>query len=128
MYDNDQVLESLIGAGARGYLLKSDANSHLVDAVAALAARKPFFTARLSETTRNSVLSARNGRKSVLTSRERDVAQLIADGHTNKQIADALTIGLKTVEAHRAAIMRKLELSSSAALVRYAIRNGIVRL
>jgi DNA-binding NarL/FixJ family response regulator len=63
---------------------------------------------------------------STLTNRERGVVQLIAEGHTNKQIANILNISLKTVETHRAAIMRKLNLSSSAALVRYAIRNRIV--
>jgi DNA-binding NarL/FixJ family response regulator len=63
----------------------------------------------------------------MLTNRERCVVQLIAEGHTNKQVASILSISLKTVETHRSAIMRKLNLSSSAGLVRYAIRNNIVQ-
>jgi DNA-binding NarL/FixJ family response regulator len=63
---------------------------------------------------------------STLTSRERGVVQLIAEGHTNKSVAGVLNIGLKTVETHRAAVMRKLNLESSADLVRYAVRNRIV--
>jgi DNA-binding NarL/FixJ family response regulator len=94
-------------------------------AIEALAAHKPFFTAKVSEALLGSFLS-RPARGSALTHRERGVVQLIAEGYTNKQIAGLLEISLKNVETHRAAIMRKLNLSSSAALVRYAIRNRIV--
>jgi DNA-binding NarL/FixJ family response regulator len=81
---------------------------------------------RVSETLLHSFLARQSIPRLVLTDRERGVVQLIAEGYTNKQIAELLRISLKTVESHRAAIMRKLNLTSSAALVRYAIRNRIV--
>ena len=126
MHDNDGLLRNLLNAGARGYVLKSDARQHLVGAIEALASHKPYFTTKVSETLLNSYLAKDKLAGSPITNRERGVVQLIAEGHTNKGIAIQLGISLKTVETHRAAIMRKLDLSSSAALVRYAIRNRIV--
>jgi DNA-binding NarL/FixJ family response regulator len=126
MHDNDALIEDLLMAGARGYLLKSDANQHLIEAIEALSSHKPFFSAKVSEALLGSFRQRGSRRASPLTSRERSVLQLIAEGHTNKEAGGILNIGLKTVESHRAAIMRKLNLSSSAALVRYAIRNKIV--
>jgi DNA-binding NarL/FixJ family response regulator len=126
MHDNETLIQELLKAGARGYLLKSDAKRHLIGAIESLASHKPFFTAKVSEALLDSFLARPNREGSTLTNRERGVVQLIAEGHTNKQIANILNISLKTVETHRAAIMRKLNLSSSAALVRYAIRNRIV--
>jgi len=126
MHDNETLIQELLKAGARGYLLKSDAKRHLIGAIESLASHKPFFTAKVSEALLDSYLARPNREGSTLTNRERGVVQLIAEGHTNKQIANILNISLKTVETHRAAIMRKLNLSSSAALVRYAIRNRIV--
>ena len=126
MHDNETLIQDLLKAGARGYLLKSDAKRHLIGAIEALASHKLFFTAKVSEALLDSFLARPNREGSSLTNRERGVVQLITEGHTNKQIANILNISLKTVETHRAAIMRKLNLSSSAALVRYAIRNRIV--
>ena len=126
MHDNETLIQELLKAGARGYLLKSDAKRHLIGAIESLAGHKPFFTAKVSEALLVSFLARPAREGSTLTNRERGVVQLIAEGHTNKQIANILNISLKTVETHRAAIMRKLNLSSSAGLVRYAIRNKIV--
>jgi DNA-binding NarL/FixJ family response regulator len=126
MHDNEMLIQDLLKAGARGYLLKSDAKRHLIGAIESLASHKPFFTAKVSEALLDSFLARPGKEVSTLTNRERGVVQLIAEGHTNKQIARILSISLKTVETHRAAIMRKLSLSSSAGLVRYAIRNRIV--
>ncbi len=126
MHDNETLIQELLKAGARGYLLKSDAKRHLIGAIELLAGHKPFFTAKVSEALLDSFLARPAREGSTLTNRERGVVQLIAEGHTNKQIANILNISLKTVETHRAAIMRKLNLSSSAGLVRYAIRNKIV--
>jgi DNA-binding NarL/FixJ family response regulator len=126
MHDSETLIQELLKAGARGYLLKSDAKRHLIGAIQSLAGHEPFFTAKVSETLLVSFLARPHREGSILTNRERGVVQLIAEGHTNKQVANLLNISLKTVETHRATIMRKLDLSSSAALVRYAIRNRIV--
>jgi DNA-binding NarL/FixJ family response regulator len=126
MHDNERMIYDLLKAGARGYLLKSDAKRFLLTAIESLASHRPFFTAKVSETLLESYLTKSITIESVLTSRERGVIQLIAEGHSNKQIAGILNISVKTVETHRAAAMRKLNLSSAAALVRYAVRNKIV--
>jgi DNA-binding NarL/FixJ family response regulator len=126
MHDNEGLIQELLKAGARGYLLKTDARRHLIGAIEALAVHKPFFTAKVSEALLDSFLSRSAQEGSALTHRERSVVQLIAEGYTNKQIAGLLKISVKTVETHRAAIMCKLKLSSPAALIRYAIRNRIV--
>jgi DNA-binding NarL/FixJ family response regulator len=125
MHESEELIQELLRAGARGYLLKSDAKYDLIGAIEALSCHKPFFTGKVSKTMLESFL-ARPTKASGLTNRERGVVQLIAEGHTNKEVAAVLNIGLKTVETHRAAIMRKLKLTSSAALVRYAIRNKLV--
>jgi DNA-binding NarL/FixJ family response regulator len=126
MHDSETLIYDLLKAGARGYLLKSDAKRFLLTAIESLAAHKPFFTAKVSETLLESYLVKSDSVECVLTSRERSVIQLIAEGHSNKQIANVLNISVKTVETHRAAAMRKLNLSSAAGLVRYAVRNRIV--
>jgi DNA-binding NarL/FixJ family response regulator len=126
MHDTESLIGELLAAGARGYLLKSDANRLLLAAVESLAAHKPFFTAKVSEALLESFLKKPAQSQFLLTPRERGVVQLIAEGHSNKQIATILNISLKTVESHRAAVMRKLDMSSAASLVRYAIRNKIV--
>jgi DNA-binding NarL/FixJ family response regulator len=124
LYDNEMVVRELFKAEARGYLLKSDARRHLISAIESLASHRPFFTPQVSEA--KSFLVEPGKDKTTLTTRERGVVQLMAEGHTNKQIARLLGITLKTVETHRAAVMRKLNLTSSAGLVRYAIRHKLV--
>jgi DNA-binding NarL/FixJ family response regulator len=126
MHDSETLIHDLLKAGARGYLLKTDARHHLTSAIEALAAHKPFFTTKISEKLLDSFVACPSREGSALTNRERGVVQLIAEGHTNKKVATVLNIGLKTVETHRSTIMRKLDLSSSAVLVRYAIRNKLV--
>jgi DNA-binding NarL/FixJ family response regulator len=126
MHDNETIVQELLSAGARGYLLKSDANRFLIAAIESLAVHEPFFTAKVSEALLRSFIAGNNEVASILTHRERAVVQLIAEGHTNKGIARLLNISIKTVETHRATVMRKLNLSSSADVVRYAIRNKLV--
>jgi DNA-binding NarL/FixJ family response regulator len=126
MHDNEMLVQELLQAGARGYLLKSDAKAHLIEAIASLASHRPFFTKKVSEALLDVYLARPEKMVSAITSRERSVVQLIAEGHTNKEVARVLNISLKTVETHRATIMRKLQIASSAGLVRYAIRNKIV--
>ena len=126
MHDTATLVREVLEAGAKGFLLKSDARKFLIAAVECLAAHKPFFTGKVSETLLETYLAKGTATESVLTSREKSVVQLIAEGQTNKEIADILSIGLKTVETHRASALRKLNLDTTAALIRYAIRNKIV--
>jgi len=125
MHDNETILQYLLQAGARGYLLKSDVEQHLYTAVEALAVGRSFFTGRASERILDAYLM-KSKADGVLTSRERGIVQLIAEGHSNKAIAGVLNISIKTVETHRSNIMHKLNFDSTAALVRYAIRNKLV--
>jgi len=124
MHDNSNLIQDLLQAGALGYLLKSDARHLLLAAVETVAEHKPFFTGMVSEALLQSFLT--KGNDSPLTARERSVVQLIAEGHSNKKIASILNLSVKTVETHRAAAHRKLNLRSTVDLVRYAIRNHII--
>lgn len=132
MHDSDEVVQEVLDAGARGYVLKSDAGRDLVAAVEALEEGRPFFTTKVADLVLNGYL--RNVKapagplaaRKRLTARERELLQLLAEGKSNKEAASALGISVKTVETHRANIMRKLNLHSISELVRYAIRNRIV--
>jgi DNA-binding NarL/FixJ family response regulator len=124
MHESEDVVLDLLSAGAKGYLLKSDARRFLIAAVDSLAAHKPFFTGKVSEALLETYLATNRG--TILSPRERAVVQLIAEGKSNKVVGDVLAISEKTVESHRAAAMRKLNLDSTAALVRYAVRNKLV--
>jgi DNA-binding NarL/FixJ family response regulator len=130
MHESERLMRDVLAAGARGYLLKSDAARHVVLAVETLAAHKPFFTSKVSETLLESFLRTAKDAQSEsvadpLTAREREIVQLLAEGNSNKRIASRLNISIKTVETHRASIMRKLGVNSIAEIVRYAVRNGL---
>jgi DNA-binding NarL/FixJ family response regulator len=127
MHDSDALVSEVLQAGARAFLLKSDAQHHLVAAVEALAGHRPFFTGRLTEKLLDTFLSSQPQQDApILSPRERVVVQLIAEGNSNKDMSGILNLSVKTIETHRAAAMRKLNLTSTAALVRYAIRNKLV--
>ena len=128
MHDSETVIREVLEAGARGYLLKTDADMQLISAVKALSQHRPFFSSCVSETLLGDYLGkhARRTASGALTPREREIVQLIAEGNSNKLIGRHLELSVKTVETHRAAAMRKLGASSTADLVRYAIRNHIV--
>jgi len=127
MHDSDALIGEVLQAGARAFLLKSDAQHYLVSAVESLSAHKPFFTGKLSEKLLETFLSAqRHPPGSTLSPRERIVVQLIAEGNSNKEMSAVLNVSVKTIETHRATAMRKLNLTSTAALIRYAIRNKLV--
>ena len=127
MHDSDVLIGEALEAGARAYLLKADARQHLISAVDSLAHHKPFFTGRLSEQMLEAYLSTQREKPgTALSPRERAVVQLIAEGHSNRQMSEILNLSVKTIETHRAAAMRKLNLTSTAAIVRYAIRNKLV--
>jgi DNA-binding NarL/FixJ family response regulator len=130
MHDDEHLVREVLAAGARGYLLKTDAVRHIVAAVEALSRHKPFFTSRVSETMLESFLrhtksADEKDATGPITAREREIIQLLAEGNSNKNISTMLGISVKTVETHRAAIMRKLGARSVADVVRYAVRNKI---
>jgi DNA-binding NarL/FixJ family response regulator len=132
MHESEELVREVLVAGARGYLLKSEAADQLVPAVESLAKHRPFFIGRISQLVLEGFLKAgaAEGISSAvqrLTSREREIVQLLAEGKSNKQIAQLLDLSVKTVETHRAAVMRKLELGSLPELVRFAIRNQIIQ-
>ena len=129
-HDSDEVAAAVLDAGARGYVLKSDSDRDLVNAVEALSRHKPFFTSRITElllTNReNGVTDQTASMRNRLTVRELEILQLLAEGKTAKEVASSLGIATKTSDTHRTNIMRKLNLHSIAELVRYAIRNKLV--
>jgi DNA-binding NarL/FixJ family response regulator len=130
VHDRENIIRDVLNAGARGYLLKSDVDVQLVDGIRALSKHRPYFSWRVSEALLEEFLERHHhhiGGSEGLTPREREVVQLIAEGMSNKQISRHLQISVKTVEAHRTAAMRKLGLSSTANLVRYAVRNDMVQ-
>lgn len=128
MYDTEELIRSVLAAGARGYVLKSDSGQHLIDAIESLTRHKLFLTPVASETVLESFLRSnrQETEQSILTSREREIVQLLAEARGNKEIAGMLFISVKTVETHRASIMRKLRINSIVELVHYAIRNNLV--
>lgn len=124
MNDSDNLIQDLLRAGALGFLRKSDAKRLLLTAIETVAGHKPFFLGMDTETLLQSFRT--KGHVSPLSARERSVVQLVAEGHSNKGIARILNLSVKTVETHRFAANRKLGLSSTADLVRYAVRNQII--
>lgn len=133
LHDSDQVVQEVLNAGARGFLLKSDAARDLVAAVEALRRDKIYFTPKVASMVLNGYLrrdhvpaSPEVPSRSRLTPREREIVQLLAEGKSSKEVAVALGLSVKTAETHRSNIMRKLELHSVSDLVLYAVRNNIV--
>ena len=127
----DDLIREAFEAGAKSFICKTDGHIQLINAIRSLARHKPFFTDNVSEIlfadiqNRSSAKSGPQPSKH-LTFRERQIVQMIAGGKSNKEVARFLGISVRTAETHRAAVMRKLNLSSVAGLVRYAIRNHII--
>lgn len=127
MQGRDEIITGVLKAGARGYVMKSDSEEHLLAALDALSLRRPYFSGAVSDALLKQFLQTnRQINADVLTHREREVVQLIAEGKINKQIASMLAISVKTVETHRASAMQKLNLRTTADLVRYAVRNSLI--
>jgi len=131
-HDSDQVVRDVLNAGARGFLLKSDAARDLVVAVDALKRDKTYFTSKVAAMVLDGYLKGGTQAAAIslgrdrLTPREREVVQLLAEGKSTKEGAVALGLSVKTAETHRSNIMRKLQLHSVSDLVLYAVRNNIV--
>jgi DNA-binding NarL/FixJ family response regulator len=132
LHYTDQLVREVIDAGAHAYVLKSDADRDLIVAVEALANRRSFFTAAAAQLIAtegfkgDSAPGAVVVKHSRITSREREVVRLVAEGKSCKELAKTLGISVKTAETHKANIMRKLEFHSITELVRYAIRNRFI--
>lgn len=126
VHDSEQMVRQVMACGARGYLVKSDAGSDLLTAIETVMHRRPFVSPKISRSSGYHTASAEPA-IAELTARERETAQLLAEGLSNKEIAARLDISVKTAETHRTNIMRKIGAHSLADVVRYAIRNGIVQ-
>jgi len=130
-FTTEQLVHDVFESGARSYIYKTDAGTQLTDAIESVSRHKPFFTSKVSEILFDRFMRSNKSKKEAhpgepLTAREREIVQLLAEGRLNKDLADYFSISVKTVETHRAAIMRKLRLESVTHLVRYAIRNGFI--
>jgi DNA-binding NarL/FixJ family response regulator len=130
---SDRLIRDILEAGVRGYVVKSDSDRDLVIAIEALANHTPFLTPQATEVMLSGLSGARGASptdpdalKERLTSREREIVQLLSEGKSSKEAASVLGISIKTAETHRANIMRKLGIHSVSELVRYAVRNQIV--
>jgi two-component system response regulator NreC len=129
-YGSEELIHAAFRAGVKSFLLKTGAEEYLLEAIRSLAEHKPFLTPTVAQVLLSPVLapngSANDAAVTGLTAREREVLQFTAEGRTNKDVATALKIGVRTAENHRASVLRKLNLNSVAELVRYAIRNKMI--
>jgi DNA-binding NarL/FixJ family response regulator len=132
MHYSDQLIREIVDAGALGYVLKSDSDKDLLIAVETLARHKSFFTAQATDVIENEfnrgerVAKVPRLLRDRVTSREREILQLLAGGMSTKEVASSLGISVKTAATHRANMMRKLEIHNLCELVRYAVRNQII--
>jgi DNA-binding NarL/FixJ family response regulator len=127
MHAEDAYVLEAMRAGVRGFVLKSQAFSDLTQAIRAVAAGSVYLSPGISRAVVDASLGKSAAPTDPLTSREREVLHLVAEGRTTKAIADTLGISAKTVETHRGAIMRKLDIHDTPSLVRYAIRRGLIQ-
>jgi two-component system response regulator NreC len=131
MHADEAYVTEAIRAGAAGYILKDSAGSDLINAVVALSTGKSFFSppvakVMLDDYVRRLGERGIGDRYDALSEREREIFQLIAEGHTNKGVADLLSISVATVETHRAHILQKLDVHNTAELVLFAVRRGVI--
>jgi DNA-binding NarL/FixJ family response regulator len=131
MHESDSLVRDFLDAGARGYLLKTDAGVDLIKAVDALRRNQTFFTPKVAEMVLDGYLMTSgkqdNAPANRLTPRQREILQLLAEGKSSKEVAVALGMSVKTAETHRANIMGRLNCHSISELVRYAIRNQVIQ-
>jgi two-component system, NarL family, response regulator NreC len=126
MHKDSVYVREILKAGARGYLLKDAIDSDLLAAVRAVARGEGYLSPGVSEAVLSDYRKHVTDPLDLLTSREREVLQLIAEGKTNKEIAGLLQLSVYTVDAHRSRIMEKLNLHSTGELVRFAVRKGLI--
>ena len=126
MHKDSVYVREILRAGAKGYLLKDAAGNDLLEAVRAVARGEGYLSPAVSDAVLNDYRRHVTNPIDLLTSREREVLQHIAEGKTNKEIANSLNLSVYTVEAHRGRLMEKLNLHSTGELVRFALRNGVI--
>lgn len=127
MCDRDEIVSDVLTAGVRGFVLKEESEQHLLAAIDSISVGRPYFSPAISDALLDRLVSAEcHMEKSGLTSREREIIQMIAEGKINKVIAFKLGITTKTIETHRMNAMKKLKLRKTADVVRWAIRNHLV--
>jgi DNA-binding NarL/FixJ family response regulator len=128
--ETDELMREAFISGAKSFILKSDARVHLLEAIRALAQHKPYFTNKVSAVIFSRVLQRRvisaDGGSGRLSARELELLRRLALGEPNREVASTMGVNLRTVEGHRAALMRKMGFASLADLVKYAVRNGII--
>jgi DNA-binding NarL/FixJ family response regulator len=129
MHFSDELVRDIVEAGARGYLLKTDADQELVKAVETVARHGSYFTSGAANTLAgpHQITNLADARKKNLTPRERQLVQLLAEGKSSQEASASLGISPKTAETHRSNLMRKLGLHSISQLTRWAIRNNIIQ-
>ena len=130
-HESESIIAEVFAAGAKSYIRKADAGPYLISALRSLQEHKPFFTDEISEVLFSRFLTGAGSKQDSasnesLTTREREIVRLLAEGKSNQAAALALGVSIRTIETHRATVMRKLRVDSLAGLVRYAVRNGIV--
>jgi len=126
VHDEDEYVLNAFRAGVRGYVLKKQAAADLLQAIKEVQAGSVYVSPGMSRALVDAVRTNTEMRSDLLTGREREVLQLVAEGKTSKEIASVLDVSVKTAETHRANIMNKLDIHETAGLVRYAIRHGMV--
>jgi DNA-binding NarL/FixJ family response regulator len=126
MHKDSVYVREVLRAGARGYLLKDSGSDDLVSAVRAIARGEGYLSPAVSDAVLDDYRRHVTNPIDLLTSREREVLQMLAEGKTNKEIAGILDLSVYTVDAHRGRIMEKLNLHSINELVRFAVRNGLI--
>jgi DNA-binding NarL/FixJ family response regulator len=131
MHESEELIREALSAGVRAVVVKSDVEGHLITAVESILKHNAYFSPKVSETLRNALIRSPENPGSrtasvALTERELEVTRLLAEGKSNKEVATALSITTRTVETHRANIMRKLEINSIVELVHYAVREKLV--
>ena len=125
MHDSHALALQAFQAGARAFLLKADANKLLLAAVESLIVHKPFYAGSFTSELKR-IAAGKGSSSQVLSPREKTIVKLVAEGHSNKGVSAILNLSIKTTETHRAAAMRKLNINSTAGLVRYAVRSKLV--
>lgn len=127
MYADEQYVIGALKAGVHGYVIKTQAAQDLVEAIRSVQQGMTYLSPSVSRTLVDAYLGRSAAAGDALTSRERQVLQLVAEGKTSKEIAQLLNLGIKSAETYRARIMQKLEIHTTAGLVRYAIRHGLIQ-